>query len=340
MPAVLQLKVVENKKNRISAGKTNRGWLRRGRARQVPTSRPSRVLTEETLSLHPLPSVGPAPLEESVPVVKPAWSQVATSVPPASRPGLGAEKPVSINEEYALLLALRQKIEADVNNMGKLPGSPIAESFELVNPKFKTKAPAVQAPSEDTTASLRGSPSALTPDDRSKDAHPIVSQKKVKKMQREAKRKAKKVSHPGKTSSPTASEELGNEETLQGSYETMSSNFDTTDVSDATDEMPLHTPNSPVRELINDDKVDADTTNILAINDQAVVPDPLAVAYPSTLPCTTYGKHDHWMRFTRVFLVDQLTVPLLQSFEGCTHGSSCRFESHEVPDCPFHESRK
>jgi hypothetical protein len=227
-----------------------------------------------------------------------------------------------------------------VNATGNLPAPAITGLSEPVNSKSEPKAPAVQAPSEDTTSSLRGPPSALTPGDKTKDAHPIASQKKAKKVQREAKRKAKKVSHPVETSSPTAIEEPGNEETSQGSYKTMSSNITITDVSDATDEMSLHTLNSPVRELINDDKVDANNTNIVAIKDQAVGPDPPAVASPSTLPCTIHGKHDHWIRFTRVFLVDQLTVPLLQSFEGCMHGPSCRFESQEVPDCPLHEPRK
>jgi hypothetical protein len=134
-PAILQLKVVENKENRIAAEKTNRGWLRQDLVRQAPPDRPSRALTEETTSLHPLISANLAPLKEPVPVVKPAWSQIAASVGPASRPSLGAENSVSINEEHALLLASRRRIEVVVNATGNLPAPAITGLFEPVNSK-------------------------------------------------------------------------------------------------------------------------------------------------------------------------------------------------------------
>ncbi|KAF2631222.1 hypothetical protein BU25DRAFT_481786 [Macroventuria anomochaeta] len=307
-PAVLKLKVVENKENRIPVGMTNRRWLRRDVARQAPLTRPLPA-SEEGNSPPSTPSFRRVPSNEPVQVIKPAWGKVAafTSSPAQQDPAIRVDR----NEFPALYLPV------------KAPKS--------ISPK--SDAPAVQPTTEDEIAGLRGPERAITPDNDTGNAHPIVSQKKAKKAQREAKRKVKKVSDPEETSSPTAVEEAGVEKVEQGFSETLLGSSTVNSASHAMEKMP---PQSPVslRELIDDGKVDA---SIGAVEEQITVLVVPKAPSPPTLPYTTHGKHDHWTRFARVFIVDQLTAPLLQSFEGCSHGSSCRFESHGVPDCPFHE---
>ena len=327
-PAVSQLKLIENKENRIPAAKTNRGSLRRDVAQQAPPSPPSPTPMAEPPSLFLPTSAAPTTLKVSRPLARPAWNQVAASSPPATLPTTAAEELSCLNKEMASLMASQSKMATEHN----------IKALSYIG--REVKAPAVQAPSDGTTAGLRGPERALMSNDQAEDGHPIVSQKKTKKAQREAKRKAKKVSQPEETSSPTADENSGNEESPASCDETFLSDAITVAASTATDEMPLHTSISPVRELIDDTQDDAVSTDTVVLAEQAVAPAAPALASPTALPYTTHSRHDHWIRFTRVFLVDQLTVPLLQSFEGCTHGSSCRFEGQEVPDCPFHEPRK
>lgn len=196
---------------------------------------------------------------------------------------------------------------------------------------------AVQSPADDVTTGLQGPERVITPTEHTDNWHPVVSQKKTKKAQREAKRKVKKVSQPPEeTSSPTAEEEASSEHAAHDLCEVSLSSSVGEGDSHVTDEMSPQSPSACIVELIDNGK---DDVSIIAVEEQVTVFDAPPESSPAPIPRTTHGKHDHWARFTRTFTVDQLTVPLLQSFEGCSHGSSCQFESHGVLDCPYHEPR-
>ncbi|KAF3043998.1 hypothetical protein E8E12_005497 [Didymella heteroderae] len=98
--------------------------------------------------------------------------------------------------------------------------------------------------------------------------------------------------------------------------------------------MSPQSPITPLVDLIVDGK---DGVSIAAVREQSTVVAPPSKPSLILVPRTNHGKHDHWVRFVRMFTVDQLTVPMVQCLQGRSHGSSCQFESHGVPDCPFHE---
>lgn len=309
-PAVLRLKVVENQENRIPLGSTNRGWLRRDAARQAPLSHTLRTLDEEKPSLPRSPRM---PSSDGLNVsVKPAWGGQSKSL----------ESPTLVKQSPA----------ADLLRVDGHQFPALSSTFRAsrVGPT-RSNAPAVQTP-QDMAASLRGPERALTPVSDSKVAHPVVSQKKAKKAQREAKRKAKKVSDPEEASSPITVNNANRANLEQG---ISSVNATVNDTSDARDNVKLQDHASEAASQSAVGQILPDMVGIVIVEEQVTTAVP-----PPILSYTTHGKHDHWTRFTRNFIVDQLTAPLLQSFEGCSHGSSCLFESHGIRDCPFHEPRK
>ena len=309
-PAILQLKVVENKENRVSAGKTNRGWLRRDVTRQLPFVQP---VSEPEVDEKP-PSSPPTRFRASKTPsspIKPAWG----TIPSTRSPGRPSPK---VNEhQFPSLGSFPEKARA---------ASTISDAL------------AVQPPAGDFSSSLQGPERLITSVEDNDKWHPVVSQKKAKKAQREAKRKAKKVSESSEeTLSPTAEGEADFEQIAQESFGELPSASTDCEASSAMDVMAPQDPVDSVVELTTDDKGGVSS---VATKEQVTVADAPSEPSSSPLSRTTHGKHDHWTRFSRAFAVDQLTVPLLQSFEGCSHGSSCRFESQGVPDCPFHEPRK
>lgn len=303
-PAVLQLKVVENKENGISAGMTNRGWLRREVARQKPAW-PLQTTETDSLSIR---SVNPS---QAGAVREPAWGKIR------AKPKGSVAEFSNVDDEELLTL--------DVN-------SNAAESLSS-----RSKARAVQSSVDDKTFGFKGPERAITPEHVVQEAHPAVSQKKAKKAQREAKRKAKKVSDPEQTLNPITVDAVSFEVDEQGFEHTLLGNPAADNASNAMGDVFIHSLSSSSRELIYGAQVDA-TISVAVEHDTGAIVSNLPSPPPTLY--TTHGKHEHWMRFSRVFVVDQLTVPLLQSFEGCPHGSSCLFESHGEPDCPFHEPRK
>lgn len=309
-PTILQLKVVENKENGIPAGKTNRGWLRRDMARQSPFVQPVSMPEVDGLPPPPPPIKSSASKAPSA-CIKPAWGKT----PSTRSPGRLSPR---VNEHHFPSLGLSPE---------KARTAP-----------FVADALAVKAHADDVVVSLQSPERLVASVEDSDNWHPVVSQKKAKKAQREAKRKAKKVSDiPEETLSPTAEEEAGFEEVAHEPCEGLSSSSVDCKASHAMDEMATQSSNDSVVELTINDK---DGVSIVAAEQLiTVVHTPLEPSSTS-LSRTTHGKHDHWTRFSRTFIVDQLTVPLLQSFEGCSHGSSCQFKSQGVHDCPFHEPRK
>ncbi|KAF1928108.1 uncharacterized protein M421DRAFT_101453 [Didymella exigua CBS 183.55] len=304
-PPILHLKVVESKENRVPAGMANRGWLRRDVARQIPFDQPSSVPEDDGLSPS-RPRVKSTTAGTSRTPLKPVWDKT-TSI---GSPGQLARR---IDEVHFPSLNLTAE-----------------------NPRFPSiplDALAVQPPREDFTTSLRGPERLITPIEDTDGGHPAVSQKKAKKTQRETKRKAKKIESPEEISRPTAEEEASFGQAVRDPCKESPTSSSDQDDSNLADEMSPQSFGDPVVELNDGGK---DDVSIVAIAEQVVVNTSTSPSITS-IPHTTHGKHDHWIRFVRAFTVDQLTVPLLQSFEGCSHGSSCRFESHDVPDCPFHE---
>lgn len=318
-PAVLQVKVVENKENNIPAGLTYRGWQRRDVARQTVVSQPSHKLKEIPLVQNPPspPSIKPA--TSSTPT-KSVWGRSDDLDNCSSAPsGRTVMRPTLEDEDFP---SLGSTVSASgINSMG-------------------SSAPAVQAPVNKDTMTLRGPEHVLAPDNGFDKEHPIVSQKKAKKAQREAKRKAKKVSDPGESSCPVVSDDIDCDGAAPALCE-MESNLSLVNNSAETMvETMLPTQAPEIGALIDSFDDEAGGTSSAASTLRTNVTNTPALLTVPAILYTTHGKHDHWTRFSRVFVVDQLTAPLLQSFEGCSHGSSCLFESHRVRDCPFHEPRK
>jgi hypothetical protein len=308
--AVLQLKVIESKENRTPADMTNRGWLRRDVVQQIPFDQFLSVSEDDKLPPS-LALIGSSIARTPHTPIRPAWGKTTSIRPP------GLQSP-GLDERHF------PSLHPPANN----PRSACIP-FDVL---------AVKSPAENATVSLQGPERMITPAEDSDKWHPVVSQKKAKKAQREAKRKAKKVSESSEeTLSPTSEEEASLTQATRGPSKESSRGSADRDDSNVVDKMYPQSPSDPVIELIDDGE---DDVGIVAVEEQiAIVDTPLEPTF-TPIPRTTHRKHDHWTRFMRTFTVDQLTIPALQLFEGCAHGSSCRFESHGVPDCPFHEPRE
>lgn len=298
-PTVLQLKVIENKENGIAAGLTNRGWLRREVAKQNHT-RPLRTAEDDDLLNSPL--------------------SIRVTVP--NRPVWGKSRAIP---------------------RGRIAGSSARdeEAFPALNPKVNTvnrlsyrpEAHAVQSPTDCRIVGLDGPEREIIPNYNNQEAHPVVSQKKAKKTQLGAKRKAKKINEPEEKSSSTVVNEAHLEVAQQGSGHPLLGSPVLDSAHNTLKESAILSPKGSMKDAQVYTPVKA------SVEDVAELVVSVLPSCPSA-PQTTHGKHDHWMRFSRAFIVDQLTAPLLQSFAGCSHGSSCLFESNGIPDCPFHEPRK
>jgi hypothetical protein len=169
---------------------------------------------------------------------------------------------------------------------------------------------------------------------------PAISQKKKAKKAREAKRKAKKQSVVEETvgsSNPQneATEYAGKEIDVlpQGAFTPLEAK-NNSKVRDDDNELPSCRINANGKDVIAEVVVEAVAP--VPGSAQEVPPLPL----PEPMPITKHGKHMHWTRFVRKFLVDQLTNPLPASCSGCSHSTPCPFENSGIPDCPFHEPRR
>ncbi|XPS99467.1 hypothetical protein M3J09_008642 [Ascochyta lentis] len=311
-PAILQLKVVENKEKRPFTEVKTSAWLRRGMALRTTPSCPT-YCYEEDASPQPPPSSRPMGL---------------------NKPDLSV-KPVQTSDSSSMT---KQGPAAKYSKMDKRNLSALKSALNPYNSiPMESDAPAVQAPTDERSPTLKGPDRVLTPDNGTKNSHAIVSQKKEKKIQRETKRKAKKSSGPEESPVLIAPADVDREKVPQAIYEISSSASEAHDTSSAKNEAPTCTRAPQPGAKMTGDRFDRTSPNIVAVSENRDVFEDSVQPISVVIPCTTYGKHDHWTRFARIFIVDQLTVPLLQSFEGCSHGSSCLFESHKVPDCPFHE---
>lgn len=161
--------------------------------------------------------------------------------------------------------------------------------------------------------------------DESIHSHPVVSQKKKAKKAREAKRKARKL---------TPQDELVH---LLLEQDEVAINVDAN--SDTTSSSSSPTADWHLAEDTNEDIGTDSCLNEIA-SPVSLDSSPREEPSPISVPITRHGKHVHWSRFTRNFIVDQLTTPFLSSLGTCYHGTSCAFEDNDVLDCPFHQPRK
>lgn len=310
-PAVLQLKVNENKENKTPADTINCGWLRKDVTRQT-RRRSLRTAAEEKEVLLPSSlSVKPVALNETRPATQPAWSNIR-----------------SLMQDSMTTCARAEKKEFPALGSHTITAKPFSTRFD---------APVVQRPAISNNSSATGPEAMVTLEDKVDATHPVVSQKKAKKAQREAKRKAKKVSDPEDTCSPAVMMTNASEVIEQGLCSTL---LDSSLVDNRHHAVGGILPQSSdcfSLEKVDDAQAGTPVTITVTQNTGSDVSNETT---SPMIPHTTHGKHGHWTRFSRFFIVDQLTIPLLQSFEGCSHGSSCLFESHGVLDCPFHEPRE
>jgi hypothetical protein len=192
-----------------------------------------------------------------------------------------------------------------------------------------SQAHAVKPP---TTWTLKEPESFVTETEDYSSGHPVISQKKKAKKAREAKRKAKKQD---------ASEEVVNENVdgkIDEETRVSAQDFSTPPETKLETEVENidKKPQTSSMKVNSDDKVAKVATEPILRSIDGVSPAPPH----EPMPATKHGKHMHWVRFTRNFIADQLTNPYSPSWSGCSHGTSCSFETNNVLDCPFHEPCK
>lgn len=299
------LRVIDDKENKPLGDKTNRGWPQREKVGHTNAGLlgSTREDDDEPSPFQPSKLIPPAK-----PTRKTVW--VAPSVPSEMQSTLN---PGCDQDEFPALFQSPKIPTTAWIGLDKLSARPPSQI-------------SVGEAAECATKHERDT----------EDPHPVVSQKKAKKAQREAKRKAKKVSSPGEAIDSTTYIQVGPEADEQNSPQILSTTLVAIEASTTTGESYHGFVSPAADELTNGDE---GTSIVVAELQNAKIYAPVRTP-PKELPYTFHGKHDHWMRFLRIFDVDRLTLPDLKAFESCSHGSSCRFESHGVPDCPFQDPRK
>lgn len=211
-----------------------------------------------------------------------------------------------------------------------------------VAPKV-AKAPSVQQPLN-VAVSLSATPEEFISnvDDAAATTaktHPLVSQKKKAKKEREAKRKARKIAVQGELS--LGSPDVNAPVVMEGEM----------DLDIASD---LSNPSSASPGCANDGNGSTESAGAYQTATEAgednvgtgyldlVSTEPDADVSPELL-VTNHGKHMHWLRFTRYLMVDQLTPPLMVPWHTPHNGTPengvpCPFERNSEPDCPFHDT--
>lgn len=234
------------------------------------------------------------------PSVKPAWGQTATGR------SLAAPKPA-------------------INPWG-------SNACEI--PDFRgLSAPAVQQTTVSDTTTAKGPEGFLDAKAPSADApiadHAAVSQKKAKKYEREARRKASKknaAQDEVNASVTVATQSAEDAPVLQSAHD------------GAADPISSDVANPPF--ILPTDAIMVETNVETTV--EVVTTEVSSKHMPEhrAAPAPTYSsKHMHWTKFTRYFIVDQLTNPSLPATSGCSHTPTCIFDATEEPDCPYHEPR-
>jgi hypothetical protein len=229
-------------------------------------------------------------------------------------------------------------------------GRPVAPSPKPVNPwgpevcdipDLRGYIGAVVQPPETSTVTTSSGPDGFmeagdtavddNADDEATDGHAIVSQKKAKKHEREARRKAKKAGLQQQISDTV--EGIPDDEELNSTHDTAPT---------ADDGSTLYFPNKDESSrALPPDSVLVKTVVEMVYSPVADVLelDLAEEQSPAPLHVTNNSKHVNWVKFQRQFMVDQLTIPFLPSSMVCSHSNTCVFEANDVPDCPFHPPR-
>ncbi|KAF2829516.1 hypothetical protein CC86DRAFT_286753 [Ophiobolus disseminans] len=157
--------------------------------------------------------------------------------------------------------------------------------------------------------------------------HPAVNQKKAKKYEREARRKAKKAFvHEEDVAPITDTAEVSKAELTSTAVRPTVQAMD----SDVEMKKAVAALFQPAAASV---EIKAEVVKTVAPATLKPKPTPAAASPPTT----QNGKHMHWIKFKRQFIVDQLSDPCLPTWSGCSHDTSCPYEANGVPDCPFHE---
>lgn len=167
-------------------------------------------------------------------------------------------------------------------------------------------------------------------------SHPAVNQKKKAKQAREVKRKVKKLTEQDVLVDPTLAQDDDVADTVHTSN--MGESLPCLATVEYADDT-LH-----VDSLVRDPSNREALTSDLFLEDVGALQDLVSVSCEESLsvplPTTKHRKHEHWVKFSRNFIPDQLTVPSMLVGAGCTDSISCAFESNNILDCPFHKPRK
>lgn len=167
--------------------------------------------------------------------------------------------------------------------------------------------------------------------------HPIVSQKKIKKNEREAKRKVKKQDV---AVSPAALERPIDKDAVPVAV------IDVNIHDSYVNETKVHSmrPNIASIDSSNTAIGNERTETLPSVrpNEQlGTFSGSITISNSQTVHLSNRNKHLHWLRFDRAFVVDRPTDVCLEGLVGrrCGDGNGtvCAFEANNVKDCPFHE---
>lgn len=288
---------------------TNRGWLRRNKARHILSEQPL-VSSEDEFEWAPPEEADNIASKKARPAIEHVWGRVNTLT-------------------QASTIRRSRANDSEFPTLSTSPKTPdqISAGNRKITAQSSVKSGSIRE-SDPTRATIR--------EGNALETHPIVSQKKAKKVQREAKRKAKKVGTPEKVDGPIVMEVAGEGATAEDCLPTSMSTSVFAGIPDTMGDSHQLDPESFAERLIENEDGDA---SIVAGEQTSVLSASSSSSDPTTLR-TSHSKHDHWLRFLREFKVDQLTIPYLRPSDNCSHESPCSFESQGIPDCPFHEPRK
>lgn len=220
-----------------------------------------------------------------------------------------------------------------------LPVNPWGPNTAEIRDFRSEPAPAVQPVDSATFPSLQG-PDRFIDDDKPATehkpdiepmgSHPVVSQKKAKKYEREARRKAKKIMGEPMIATIPQDHEGPRPEPVFAS-----DNKVEMDADDQYEPSSIVAAKGITIESVKDTVI-LETKTQLAPLPTAVI----ALSQPAPVPVTTHDKHTNWANFKREFIIDQLAAPILATNLDHVHPTLCVCETHDLLDCPFHDPCK
>lgn len=204
------------------------------------------------------------------------------------------------------------------------------------------RSPSVQLADVSLVTASKGPESFVSPSETPADVapagHVVVSQKKAKKYEREARRKAKKlvVEEDADVAINAITEDA--EAALNATAEDNGAIVEP----DHNSELDTGLRLGELLDIKEVSEVPAGDAVIVSTDEPEPEPcvAPLVATSPPLPPTVHNSKHSHWARFTRQFNVDQLAEPFLSADSGCAHLNTCVYEINGEVDCPYHKPRK